>query len=191
MAIVRLTVRHTYGAPGGPGINTWHFRTDGEQASEADMASASAALEDFYQALAVRFPTTSTFQMLQEGYLIGQQAIIPIPTWVVTGTAAGGDGYLPTPVAICLNWRTANISRRGKGRTFLGPLALNQRDPNGTPTLAAATGIVTAANALIAAFQGVGDGGAFGVYSEADGLVRDFTSATVRDSFAVLRSRRD
>jgi hypothetical protein len=93
-------------------------------------------------------------------------------------------------------WRTTLAARRGRGRTFLGPLNVDAGSTDGTPSPGALSTINSAAAALIATSSETNDW-AFAVYGQQSSgisgvkVARDITAQNVRDVFAVLRSRRD
>lgn len=190
MATFRLTVVHSYAPAGGPGINTFHFRTGGGIGSNIGLVDFVESLRVFYAAIASIYPTASSLRMQPQAVDVATDEIVVVPTWLVQGTSNATGGYLPTISQICLNWRTSSATRSGRGRTFLGPLSTGTAESNGTPTLVAATTITNAAQALIAA-SSEGEDGSPVVYSTQQGLARDITAGYVRDQFASLRSRRD
>jgi len=89
----------------------------------------------------------------------------------------------------CVTWRSAKASRRGRGRTFLGPFAADAFGPDGTLDDGFRTDLLEAAADLIT-FSAANGNGAIGVYSQVDLLLRDYVSATITDQAAVLKSRR-
>ena len=190
MPTLRLTVQHDYAPAGGPGINVWHYRTATATTSQDDVDLAATRLQTFYSAIADRFSGDSVLTLQEQVVDVDTSEVVGATPWAING-ASPADAYLPTAVQVVLNWRTSNVSRSGRGRSFFGPLANSSAlDTNGTPSLALLTDITTAGAALIDSQAGVGDG-AFGVYSPTQGVIRDFTSCYTRDSFAVLTSRRD
>jgi hypothetical protein len=188
MAITRVVAAISWsGAPGGPGVNVWHLRTD---ASVADISEHMDQLEAFYTAVAGIYCTDTTITLPSEGV-----SVEATPTQVALGQqrtiqGTGGTGHLPPANQICVSWGTLAATRSGHGRTFLGPLWEQCQDDDGTPTPGILSGVRQAAQDLVDANQ-PDDAGAWGVYSQRQNVIRDFTSARVRDTFAVLRSRRD
>jgi hypothetical protein len=155
----------------------------------------------FYTYLVARYPTGTTISLgtvVEEGT---QREIVPTMS-NVTGV---GTGSAPQLLAVVCTWKTSIAARRGRGRTFVGPLATSAVQADGTPLDALVTDVKAAAAALVASSMGFGNG-ALGVYgysaaktpgkenprNPADAKVfRDFTGYAVRDLFASLRSRRD
>jgi hypothetical protein len=112
--------------------------------------------------------------------------------FVIAGTQ--GTGYMPPANQVCVTWITAAIvnGRRVRGRTFLGPLSSGQMDSTGTPTGPALTHAAAFATAWTDA--GLTDTSTCVWHRPVGGTGgSDHTILTgsVRDKFAVLRSRRD
>lgn len=195
MPIYRTAVRHDYAIPGGPGFNVWHFRSPQVETEPGGVLTAAGiALSAFYDGLAGLFPPGSRISW--DGLWSGvdtDEYRPPSGAWSVTGVAQGAQGYLPAASAVCVSWRSSVNTGSGRGRTFLSPLDASIRDASGTPGAAALTTIRTECQQLVDAFGGEGPdiGGAFGVYSRQENVIRDFVGFSVRDQFAVLRSRRD
>jgi hypothetical protein len=120
----------------------------------------------------------------------------------VTGV---GTGSAPQALSLVITWRTTLASRRGRGRTFMGPHVTADMQSDGTPSTTLVTDANTSSAALITSSTAYGNG-AIGVYgydaaktpgkanprNPADAKIfRDFVGKNVRDIFGVLRSRRD
>lgn len=173
-------------APGGPGVNTWHIRYD---SVVGDLESALSALATFYDSIRGVLPTGVRYRFTDHAVTVGDSpTYVPVSN-AATNTGSGGATYLPMATAMCVSWKTTAATRSGRGRTFIGPLSNLATEANGTPAPEAITLLQNAATALVNASL-VDNGWGFGVYSRKDGVLRDFTRATVRDVFAVLRSRR-
>nr|CRY96756.1 hypothetical protein [uncultured prokaryote] len=190
MPIYRVTVNLAYPAPGSPGANIWHIAT-GTTATYEAVAVRTSLLQAFYTAVRGLYPesVTMSWDGIATDVVTGDQ--VAGTGWTVTGN--GGSLYLPLAAQIVVGWRTGTALRSGIGRTFLGPLAGASSDVSGTPSATALTTVRTAALNLINANQQAAGEEAFGlgVYSRTTGALRQFGSARVRDSYAVLRSRRD
>jgi hypothetical protein len=104
------------------------------------------------------------------------------------GPVAGTSTLAPVLQAV-VGWRTTSATRSGRGRTFVGPLAVAASDADGTPAAGFLTALQNGAQAIVAHNDGV-DTGAVGVWSPTQNLFRDITGFRIRDVFAVLRSRR-
>jgi hypothetical protein len=117
------------------------------------------------------------------------------PTYVqddrrIISVANANPNTNSTLLAVCISWRTSAASRSGRGRTFIGPLNKTAAEIDGSPTAGVLSSLRNAADDLVAAV-GNADGTGLGVYSVKQGVLRDFTGATVADRFAYLSSRRD
>jgi len=193
MPLYRLSVKIDAPALGGDGANVWHIRTGGGLNEDGAANTAIGWLEDFYNLIAPLTPTTCSFSF--EGTAVEIAVEEPtmlegLDTWTTSGTSA--NDYLPPANCIVVGWRTSLATRSGRGRTFLGPFANNVSDATGTPSSGALSTIRGAADALVSASTGADpEGVAVAVWSPTDNLARDITGASVRDQFAVLRSRRD
>jgi len=193
MPIYRLPVRIVDPVLGGDGVNIFHVRTGGGIGETATLNRAVGWLEDFYNAMVPVFSSNTDFFFDGVATEIATEAPgvnDDLDTWTTGGTGTS----IPLPAANCIvvGWKTTLATRSGRGRTFLGPMASATAESNGTVTAAALSTIRTAASAMVDASTAADpDGVALGVWSPTDQLLRDFTGSTVRDKFAVLRSRRD
>jgi len=191
MAIGRIVVRLSHASLGGTGSNSWHFRSDGDFSGIGDAADdVSATIKAFYTACASLFPDTAVISW--DGTVIGvgadEGATHAVAGFTNVGTTAGG--VMAPALAICVGWKTSSGGRSGMGRTFVGPLVPACQDTTGTIDTAKLGIIRTAALNVVSQSQAM-TLHALGVWSPQEAVLRDFTSAAVRDKFAVLRSRRD
>lgn len=201
MPILRIPVSIAWNGPGTPGVNVWHARVaDVTVFADATVTAWGAgqilgSIRKFYQDASSIFPSSVTFS-LGDNVLDVETNEYVESTQVNSWVGTGGPNYAPLASQMVVGWRTALAARRGRGRTFLGPLASTTIDGSGTPTPTALTTVQTAADTLVNASGGV-NGWAIGVYGQqAQGIptakvLRDVTAAKARDTFAVLRSRRD
>lgn len=190
MATWRMVVRTT--APGmpGPGYSTFHWR-DGGAAEEIDGADAATALSAFYTAIAAQQGTGVSHYFDGRLVEVDGDRLLAAPTWTRPGTSnASPSDALTGALCVCVTWRTESNSRSGRGRTFLSGWREGSNDGSGTPESAVLTAVTSAISGLVT-FNGNPLNGAFVVYSPTSSLSRDITSGTVRDVWAVLRSRRD
>jgi hypothetical protein len=203
MAIFRVPVNIAFAGTGSPGANIWHIRT-ATPALTTELSEANTLIgyiRSFYNTCAGIFPTTTTITLGTVTEELTSREITPTFT-TVTGL---GTGSAMQALAIVVTWRTTIAARRGRGRTFVGPVATSVMQSDGTITDANRTTVQNAANALVTSSVGWGSG-AVGVYGynaakmpgkenprdPNDGRVlRDVTGAQIRDLFGVLRSRRD
>jgi hypothetical protein len=193
MAIYRLPVKITHPALGGDGVNIFHVRTGGGIGEVATVNRAVGWLSTFYDAIDAVFPTGTAIQF--EGTAVTVATEEPeylegLDTFNHAG--AGGASVLPPANALVVGWRTSSATRSGRGRTFLGPMATPTAQADGTVTESWLSLVRTAAAAMVSSSEAAdADGVALGVFSPTQNLLRDFTGSSVKDRFAVLRSRRD
>lgn len=190
MSVWRMIAEIHHPAIGGVGTNTWHVRQDTDDGTLSEIQSHQDAIEAFYGGCTgVTAGGTSVTSSGEWIRVLPEPAVIQNadPFSVVTGTSAD-----PLPPANCIvaGWGTVSPSRSGRGRTFIGPCAVGTLEGNGTVQAAALTAVRDAQDLIIAHNALAGDG-AVGIYSREQLLIRDITSRTVHDQFAVLRSRRD
>lgn len=197
MATYRLPVNLVYPNGGGPGVNIWHLR--GGTAQPSDIDAMVNSLHTFYNTIA----TTGVggAGILQNGLQISADTAVDVDTQETHAvtfasiTAPGSATSLPPANQLCVSWRTSVAARRGMGRTFIGPLGANAQEANGTPAAAALDVVRGAAEQLVSDSLTDANGAivVYGYQSQGGPLrvARDITSSSVRDVFAVLRSRRD
>jgi hypothetical protein len=203
MAIFRVPFLITFPGAGSPGANIWHIRTaDPGFTTELMQANQLIGyLRTFYNSLSAYYPTTTVITVgtvTEEGTA---REIIP----TMTPVSGGGTGSMMQALALVATWKTTIAARRGRGRTFIGPLSTGAVQNDGTPDNTFLNTARTAAAALVVASAGYGNG-AVGVYGynsaktpgknnprdPSDAKVfRDITGYNIRDLFGVLRSRRD
>lgn len=194
MALFTMPVTITWPGAGGPGVNTWHLRTTGDDdPPHTELPGLSALIHSFYTDLRPIFTeqTTITFGGTVSYTTDPGRTDNTAPPWSVTGQASISK-LLPAAAQIVAGWQTELSSRSGKGRTFLGPLGSQILDAgsDGTPSEATRTLVQNVGQNLVTASEGFADG-AVGVWSPTDNVFRDFTGIRVRKVFAVLTSRRD
>jgi len=178
---------------GGTGTNTWHCRITSSAGSPDEkpaLNGLNVALGQFYTAIEDIYAGGAHLHFNGEW----TQIDVPEPRIVAADTndvvVGGTTDALPPATCIVVGWRTEAATRRGRGRTFLGPLRTSVNQSNGTPLETVRAEVETAAADFIDQFDGL-DGSAFGIWSEADSVLRDIVDGRVRNEFAVLRSRRD
>jgi len=192
--IVRIPVEITGPALPDPGMNIWHARIgDVDPTFPDDVDVVSEWLHTFYGEIAGVYPSGTTISQSGEYVEVGTstpQTIAEGAGWSVAAT--GGADPMPAANALMVSWRTSLATRRGRGRTFLGPLVRTLAEPNGTPEEGNRSLVQAKVNALVATSAAATPGGkALGVWSPADAVLRDFISGNVPNRFGVLRSRRD
>lgn len=200
MPLYRATMVLTYPRPGSPGANVWHFRTAGTTPSDAPARNeAVAAIESFYTDIigsGSEFFAPGLRGRMTQAIEVNTQEAFDVDAQFDADPE--GPNLTPDVLALVVGWKTSSATRRGRGRTFLGPLETTVLDVDGTPTAGALSQVSTAAQNLVDAST-AGGGWAVGIYglqnagggSTAPHVLRDITGFKVRDQFAVLRSRRD
>lgn len=201
MAVLRLPIKIT-SPVAGVCNNTWHVRLANDTvADQPQLDAAVSALRTFYTATLLQQAPTGVTLEADAAINVDTAKDMPV-TWAKM-TASTVTTMSPTFLAICVNWKTDSRTRRGRGRTFLGPLVNSAQQTDGTIMDAIVASMTTAANALVAASKAT-NGWAFGVYglvepSKISGIpldgnpprmFRDFTGCAVSDRFAYLSSRR-
>lgn len=202
MAILRFPVDITFDGPGSPGVNVFHGRAGGLAATiESQAQDIADALNAFYVSLA---NTSALGGIYNSTTTVDLGVVVDVETqeqYTPTFAAVSGNAgttEAPQVLQIVVGWRTAVAARRGMGRTFCGPCHAAVAQSDGSPVDLNITTVSDAAAALVTASQGLTDC-ALGVWgldvagTGPDGakVLRDFTSSSVKDKFAVLRSRRD
>jgi hypothetical protein len=201
MPVYRVPAELTWSGPGSPGVNVWSLRTTDTE-TDAVIDAALGELVTFYTSLQL-YLAPGTRVTIGPGIAERTtQEDRSRPSAIVEQTGTESD--LPAATQIVVGWRTSLRARRGMGRTFIGPLRSSAAQANGAPSTNLRTAVLDAASALIAA-GGDTNGWAFGVWGleqewdwevgpppdDVPRVHRDFVSASVKDKFAVLRSRRD
>jgi hypothetical protein len=203
MAIFRVPINITFPGAGSPGVNVWHIKTnDANLSTELTQANALIGyMRTLYDAIKIYYPATTVLSLGTVTEELTSREITPTMA-SVTGT---GTGSAPQLLALVVTWRTNVASRRGRGRTFLGPLATAAMQSDGTPSATLLTAAGDAAQALITSSQAYLNG-QIGVYGYEDPktpgklnprdptdpkIFREFTGRSIRDLFGSLRSRRD
>lgn len=188
MSVWRIPVKITFNGPGSPGYNVWHFR--GATGGSEFINEALAALGTFYTDIKSFMPGTTTVSSPPVITSVGPspQYLVPGSSFSIVGTSASPQ--LPMQTAICVTWYSNDATRSGRGRTFISPVSEAQSTDAGVPEPAAVTALKTAAGKIVTYNQGLNTG-AFGIWSQKDGVLRDIVRTNVRPVFATLRSRRD
>lgn len=197
MAIYRVPVELENAALPSSAFNIWHVRTDTSAIWGGDWTSPTVpigALHDFYTTMApymaagttVRFPASVVDVETQEEAVVGD--VDPITT---TATGAAPHG-----IALTISWSTSIRARRGRGRTFFGPLGGTWSNGAGGVHMDILNFGQTAVNTLVSASSGA-NGWAIGIYGQQNPgvadpkVLRDITAGRIQNEFAHLRSRRD
>jgi len=201
MTVFRVPINIAFPGAGSPGANIWHIRTLADS-GVLELAQANALvgiIRTFYGACAAFYPNTTTLTLGTVTSVTDQREISP----TMAPVSGAGSGSSMQALAVVVTWKTSIAARRGRGRTFVGPLHTAAVQSDGTPAGSVQTGIQAAASALVT--SSLADlNGAIGIWgyqfahvgdeprpSGDPRILRDVTAATVRDLFGVLRSRRD
>lgn len=211
MAIYRVPVEFTYQSGGPPGVNVFHVRTEEAWAvSTSQLQGAVDAIHQLYVTLMGTGLTNDTLfapgtipQLGQVVELATQEIVTPAWTDI---PASSAEASLSPALAICVSWKTTLAARRGRGRTFFGPLSTYTADPDGTPSTLYLDHVTNACQTLIDTSTAA-NGWAVGVYglqnsldwplapgvkaSDFPHVLRDITAVTRTNKYAVMRSRRD
>lgn len=199
------------GFTGGPGVSTLFFRVDDSTSWEAQKQPIIDALDDAWYSFAQVIPTEMTIEVQGEIDIIDEEDGELVTT--ISGTnqdtvGAGTEGFGPIATGVAIEWLTAGVvaGRHVRGRTFVVPLGRDVADENGSPNALVLSSAASFAAAVIAADGGNAD---LVVWSRprlqlgttgkpvvphvilTPGSAHKVLSATVRDVFCVLRSRRD
>lgn len=192
MPIYRAVVHIDSPDMGGHGVNVWHVRTTGAfDPDHVDANNAVGLLNDVYTAWMPLFKGSTGFSfdgLLTEIESEDPELITDLDTWTTSGGTSTDN--LPPANAMVIGWRTASAGRSGRGRTFLGPLSRDCLEGDGTPSGDALDVCADGVTTLVEGQDGF-DFGAWGIYSPKDHVCRDIVGASIKDRFAVLRSRRD
>lgn len=191
MGLFRATVDLTFPGGTGRGTNTWHLRTVSTNGTELEVQTLMALVSQFYSDCAPALP--SGLEASWDGTALQIESAAPViidigATWSVNGT--DNTGVMASAAMLCVTWRTSLATRRGRGRTFVGPVGAGSVQGDGSPLDTDLAAVRSAATNLVAASASAGVSGAIVVYSPTDGVARDITGSTVSDEFAILRSRR-
>lgn len=191
MSVYRGVVTVQSPSLGGIGTNTWHVRTDSiDDAGDDTLQALGDHLETFYTAIQVYFAGLSnvSFDGVWSQVDSGGETVIQRDGWDIASTTGGTP--LPPQDCYVVGWRSATGKRKGRGRTFLGPLSKVTLQDNGTPDETFRTAVASAANDLVTYSRGLANG-AYVVWSHQEKVGRDFIGHSERNVFGTLRSRRD
>lgn len=191
MSVFTLPVRLTFPVGSGGGTNTWHIRVSQPVDQDVKIKQAAGWIKDFYTQFAPRLCTGTKIDW--DGSYRNADGT-PTDGGQTDGAwhldAGGGDGSGPAPAMVCVTWKSSVASRSGRGRTFVGPLAPNAFQGDGTLDAGLLAAVRQGADMLIASSKGNLDGTAVCVYSKLQNIARDVVGQNVNDKVAVLSSRR-
>lgn len=172
------------GVQGAPWLSTMLFGTVNSAQQSVNAVGAFWSAVDAAIATAVTWRTLPDVDEIDvDGNLIGVEST----TVQTAGGALAGD-RLPHATQALITWRTGAIigGRELKGRTFIPGIGESHNSADGTLSSGLISILQAAGDALIADVNS-----AFTIWSPTHAQVRLATVASVRDQWAVLRSRRD
>lgn len=190
-----VNISNHEGSP--PSTNVFHFRTadsDGDAFNQAEADAATASIRQLYLDSAAVFAEGVRIAFPNFAIAVGSEETVPInPGADVVSTQAARNTSV---LCFCINWVTASRSRRGRGRTFLGPLGQNVIGTDGNPSSTALSIVKNAAEAFVERSTGP-NLWAVGVYGQQSKnipepkVLRDITGYTLNEKqFSVMTSRR-
>lgn len=203
--VARFKVKTT-GWPGAPGITTHYYTRSGVTAWNSHAPNIIANILSAYGDLKPILPSSFAFEVLGE-YDVCEDSTGEILYSGSVSSAGdigtGSDQYAPLVTGIVCTWRTTGVvaGKHVRGRTFLVPVHIDVPDTDGTPTAAALAAVAAYAANMISTPTNT-DLVVWARPKQAVphtdpktytrfGSVHSITHATVKDTFAVLRSRRD
>lgn len=186
-----LRVRVVFGGlPGTPALAT-HYFSGGDTQTNADNAVSKVGTLwgaiDAQLTSGLNWATDADVAIMNtsDGNVTGVLATTP-----QTGTGASSSELLPQLVQGLIVWRTNQFSggRRLIGHTFI-PGQVETNNTAGTDP-SPSSGLQSAVNAALTAYL-TGGTAVPAVWSRKGGVTSGITSATMRDFWSVLRSRRN
>lgn len=178
MAIYRVALHGTAG--GQTCINVWHV-----SAGEGEHSNIALQWENVVK--------TDWLNALSDHYTLSQIVVTELATATQHTRALGGSGaqvlsdMLPPQVAAILSWRTAQVGRRYRGRTYVGGICEGDQ-AEGTITAGLKTRLTTVASLLSddwpASFTGT-----LVIYHKDSNAVSLINSFVVRDYLYTQRRR--
>lgn len=192
MAIYRVPVEIKNASMPSSAFNVWHVRM---AAAGDDPGPAVAAIYNWYATIAGNLANGSTVvfpDSLVEVTTQEEKSLASVPAPISDGSTTAA----PMGMAYCISWKTSLRARRGRGRTFLGPLTpVWAADGQPGPTFI--NNLTTACQTLVDASTSNVNGWAVGVWGRQTAnvatahVLRDITGFTLSSKFSHLRSRRD
>jgi hypothetical protein len=172
-----------------------HLSTDDGVLISAVMARAIAAhtaLLTTASGMQSAFTTTTVWAgIIVEQINVGDGSVLQTLVQSVNRTGTNVNPPLPGEVAICVTFRTAEVSRSGRGRWYLPCPANNVLTSTGRLITGNVTSIVTSMSAFFAALQSGLSGGDAVVYSKKEAGVHSIVSFDVGDVLDAQRRRRN
>lgn len=189
-------ISYTGNMPGGDiFMHGVHLSTDDGVLISAVMARAIAAhtaLLTTASGMQASFTTTTQWLgIIVEQIAVGDGSVIQTLVQSVSRAGTNVNPPLPGECAICVTFRTAEISRSGRGRWYLPCPANNTLTSTGRLITGNVTAIVTSMSAFFTALQSGLAGGNAVVYSKKEAAVNAIVSFDVGDVIDAQRRRRN
>jgi hypothetical protein len=190
MATYEYVVDLTWNGPGSPGVSVWHFRADQLNISGSDADDCVTVISDFWAAIMLAGFMPAGSKAAGRNYCIDvvSREIVTVTPFLHQSSAAGTE--FAGPLMMVLTLATSVATRSGRGRKFIGPVLDSLGSQDGTPDSGGVSTLQTIGAQLVTDSEALNEA-AIGVYSRTGLLFRDLVSTRVRDTFAILRSRRD
>jgi hypothetical protein len=135
----------------GPFFNSLFCHDSNASADVSDFQAWVTALGTFYSAIKAFYVNAAQLTVGQKvvSYSSDPPVILPITPVSVTGT--GGTSSAAPQLCALVSWQSNYASRRGRARTYIGPLSAALVGVDGNVPAASVTTLQTAANNLLAA----------------------------------------
>lgn len=175
-------------------VNTWHFQVETSPPPPATLTAINTALNTFYQSMAGSFPASlvSSTGNVKVYNLADPKPRAPVTQYVNTLTGLSGGNALPAECCICVSFQAAMVSgtpaARRKGRVYIGPLAANQCNPDGSVITLTLNNWKTYAAALLAASDAAPDW-SWCVFSPTAGALAPVVRGWVDNAIDIQRRR--
>jgi hypothetical protein len=138
----------------GPYANVFHIFTGTPSVARAN--AHIGALKTFYTTLVGgAFPTSSSVLLGRVVTVVDANPPVYIPATSQTVTGTNGTGYLAPQVCAVISWKSSVATRKGRGRTYIGPLAAAMGTSAGNFAAGNLALIQSAASALITAITAI------------------------------------
>jgi hypothetical protein len=165
--------------------------------------SFMSAIHTFFDTIKIDLSNYVTLTFPSSGDTIESTTGELVGSWggtVLANVTGTGGGFTSAPAGGCINWLTTTVfppvkptghAHRGRGRTFIVPIATNSFDSDGTLQSGTVTRWNTAAAALVAAGTDH-----FVIYQRphpkgaTNGLFGKVVDYKLKDKVAILTSRR-
>lgn len=201
--IARIRTVSDYGA-GSPGVATHFFTKTNPVGWDYFVPGLVVHIQAAYAELAAITPSSMTFETQGAADILESttgELVMSISSADDSMVGTATDLFGPLAAGLCVTWRTAGIvnSHHVRGRTFLVPVWSGAVQADGTPSSGsvglaedfAAAMIATPTNTQAVVWsRPVKDPANPGEFLRL-GSAHEMTVGTVKDSFAILRSRRD